>query len=61
MNFLARPRRFERPTPFLGGRYSIQLSYGRIEHRLLDDVFVFDVGFKEVKDIVINFFFTIII
>ena len=27
---LARPRRFERPTPAFGGQYSIQLSYGRL-------------------------------
>ena len=27
---MARPRRFERPTPAFGGQYSIQLSYGRI-------------------------------
>ena len=28
---LARPRRFERPTPAFGGQYSIQLSYERLE------------------------------
>ena len=28
--YLARPRRFERPTPAFGGQYSIQLSYGRL-------------------------------
>lgn len=27
---MARPRRFERPTPAFGGQYSIQLSYGRL-------------------------------
>ena len=28
--FLARPRRFERPTLAFGGQYSIKLSYGRV-------------------------------
>ena len=41
---VARPRRLERPTPFLGGRYSIQLSYGRV------------LFYKEVYDIFIDFF-----
>ena len=27
---LARPERFERPTPWFVAKYSIQLSYGRI-------------------------------
>ncbi len=27
--FLARPERFERPTPWFVAKYSIQLSYGR--------------------------------
>ena len=31
---MARPRRFERPTPAFGGQYSIQLSYGRIERQV---------------------------
>ena len=29
--FLARPERFERPTPWFVAKYSIQLSYGRAE------------------------------
>ena len=29
MNELARPDRFELPTPWFEARYSIQLSYGR--------------------------------
>ena len=33
---MARPRRFERPTPAFGGQYSIQLSYGRKTASLAD-------------------------
>ena len=29
LKFLARPERFELPTPWFVARYSIQLSYGR--------------------------------
>jgi hypothetical protein len=32
---MARPRRFERPTPAFGGQYSIQLSYGRLGAAIL--------------------------
>ena len=28
--FLVRPERFERPTPWFVAKYSIQLSYGRL-------------------------------
>ena len=28
-DFVARPERFERPTPWFVAKYSIQLSYGR--------------------------------
>ena len=28
--FMARPERFERPTPWFVAKYSIQLSYGRV-------------------------------
>ena len=31
LEFLARPERFERPTPWFVAKYSIQLSYGRAE------------------------------
>jgi hypothetical protein len=31
MNYLARPERFELPTPWFVARYSIQLSYGRVQ------------------------------
>jgi hypothetical protein len=30
---LARPERFERPTPWFAAKYSIQLSYGRAAKR----------------------------
>ena len=33
---MARPRRFERPTPAFGGQYSIQLSYRRLATSVLD-------------------------
>lgn len=36
---MARPRRFERPTPAFGGLYSIQLSYGRLS-RILYTIFI---------------------
>jgi hypothetical protein len=29
---VVRPERFELPTPWFEAKYSIQLSYGRIEH-----------------------------
>src|SRR6185369_4015735 len=32
---MARPRRFERPTPAFGGQYSIQLSYGREDRHVI--------------------------
>ena len=59
-HIVARPRRFERPTPFLGGRYSIQLSYGR-SSSLLHDVFMFDIRFEEGENVVIDFFSIIFI
>ncbi len=33
---LARPERFELPTPWFVARYSIQLSYGRVRNRIYD-------------------------
>ena len=30
-HILVRPERFERPTPWFVAKYSIQLSYGRIQ------------------------------
>jgi len=35
LNYLARPERFELPTPWFVARYSIQLSYGRTERNCL--------------------------
>jgi hypothetical protein len=32
---LARPERFELPTAWFVARYSIQLSYGRIDSRII--------------------------
>ena len=33
--FMARPERFELPTPWFVARYSIQLSYGRVFDKTL--------------------------
>ncbi|MBS1190319.1 MAG: hypothetical protein H6R10_2111, partial [Rhodocyclaceae bacterium] len=30
LNLLARPERFELPTPWFVAKYSIQMSYGRV-------------------------------
>ena len=57
---MARPRRFERPTPFLGGRYSIQLSYGRTNVALYN-ILMFDIFFEEFHDISVNFFSSIFV
>ncbi|SMB25567.1 protein of unknown function [Sterolibacterium denitrificans] len=41
-SFLARPERFERPTPWFVAKYSIQLSYGRkkVRRRIVQMNFV---------------------
>ena len=53
---LARPERFERPTPWFVAKYSIQLSYGRVaifEAANSTDLFRFTQAFFE--DFVIFF------
>ena len=34
-SYLARPERFELPTPWFVAKYSIQMSYGRVEEAAL--------------------------